>query len=395
MESIQGTVVDIYGNVIDLNRDIIPLGKENLSSFKIKSTASEQDTFKNVYEQIKRKERKSLAYHFEINSRKETNGSGPPSVSNKDNYARARSKFFIDIDKEGQFKLNVPASSETGNIPLNTRYENYSTVSPNTKSNNTNDIVFNNLYKDILAEAFTNVATISLKDDIGNSFGPIDRFSNKNNPTYIKHGTVYHDISQTCSTLQSSNFYTPVEYTTTTSLASGRVIPLSEIISSTIVVDGVNANAGGRSGSLNFDGSIEINIGANTVDKQSMWLDTQGGIIANVGRDLRNVSLAANMDGEVLIQVGGNTVPPETKRFQNTNNWVAGVVDIRVYNSQKELTIVRIDNEGVTMTTPGRMVFYSNQKMLFRSSSSIELDSDDLILNGRRVVKDPSAGPIR
>jgi hypothetical protein len=395
MESIKGTVVDIYGNVIDLNRDIIPLGKDNLSSFKIKSTANEQDTFKNAYEQIKRQERKSLAFHFEINSRKETKGSGPPNVNNKDNYARARSRFFFDVDKEGQFKLNVPASSETGNIPLNTRYENYSTISPNSKSNNTNDIVFNNLYKDILAESFINESSVSLTDDFGNSFGPIDRFSDKNSPTYIKHGTVYHNIGQTCSTLQSNTFYTPVEYVTTTTLASGGVIPISEIVSPKVITIGANANAGGRSGSLNFDGSIEINIGANTIDRQSLWLDTQGGMIANIGRDLRNISLVANMDGEVIIQVGGNTVPAETERFKNSNTgWIAGVVDIRVFNSQKEMTILRIDDDGMTVTTPGSITYYA-RKMLFRSSASIEFDSENLILNGRKVIKDPGAGPIR
>jgi hypothetical protein len=395
IEEIKGTVVDLYGNVIDLNRDIVPLGVNNLSSFNIKSTASEQDTFKNAYQQIKRQERKSLAYHFEINARKETKGSGPPNVNNKDNYARARSRFFFDIDKEGQFKLNVPASSETGNIPLNIRYENYSTVSPNPQSNNTNDLVFNSLYKDVLAESFINDPAISLLDDIGNSFGPIDRFSGKNNPIYIQHGTVYHNIADTCSTIQTNTFYTPVEYVTTTTLAAGQVPPIPTIISTQIITNGVNANAGGRSGSLNFDGSVEINIGANTVDRQSLWLDTQGGIVANVGRDLRNISLAANMDGEVIIQVGGNTVPAETTRFQNSNTgWVAGVVDIRVFNSQKEMTILRIDDDGLTITTPGSMTCYA-RKMLFRSPASIEFDSPNIVLNGRPVIEDPAAGPIR
>jgi hypothetical protein len=99
IESIKGTVVDLYGNLIDLNRDILPIGKDNLSSYQIKSTASEVDTFKNVYEQIKRQERKSLAYHFEINARKETNGSGPPDVNDRDDYARSRSRFYFFVDK--------------------------------------------------------------------------------------------------------------------------------------------------------------------------------------------------------------------------------------------------------------------------------------------------------
>lgn len=402
METIKGTVVDIYGNILDINRNIIPIGKDNLSIFKIKSTAAEPNTFKNVYEQIKRYERKSLAFHFEINSRKELNGSGLFDTNSRDDYARNRSRFFIDVDKEGQIKLNVPASSETGNIGLLTRYENYSTIHPNEKSNNTNDMVFNDNYQDILIEPFANHKVISLKDDLGGSSAPIDRFTND---TYIKHGTAYHDISKIASTYQSSNFYNPfpfAEYIKTTSLGSGRVKPLSDIVSKEIIVSGPNANAGGRSGSFNFDGSIEINIGANTVDKQSLWLDTQGGALVNLGRDLKNnVSLAMNADGHVLLQVGGATVAPEKGRFKNVSaGWIAGVLDIRVFNSNNanghnEMTVFRIDNEGVTVTTPSRMVFYANGNMLFRSASKIELDAETITLNGRDVIKDPQKGPIR
>lgn len=406
MESIKGTVVDLFGNILDLNRDIISIGKEDGSSAKkIKSTSGESDTFKNVYEQIKRLERKSLAYHFEINARKETKGSGAPDVSNNDDYARARSRFFIDIDKEGQFKLNVPASSETGNIGLLTRYENYSTVSPNDKTKDPNDMVFNPSYKDILIEPFANTQVITLKDDNGNVSGSIDRFSSEDSPSYIKHGTAYHDISKTASTYQKDTFYNPypsAEGVKTSSLASGGVLPLpADIVNKELIISGPKANAGGRSGSLGFDGSLEINIGANTVDRQSLWLDTQGGILANVGRDLNNVSLAMNADGEVLLQIGGATVPAEKGRFQTSNTgWMAGVLDIRVFNTNNagghnELTVFRIDNEGITMTTPGRMVFYSASDMLFRSGAKIEFDAEQLVLNTRNVLKEPGKGPFR
>lgn len=410
IEEIRGTVVDVFGNIVDINRNILPLGNKDtvISATKIKSTVNESDTFKNAYEQIKRQERKSLAYHFEINTRKETGGSGPPDVNNTDNYARQRSRFYLDIDKEGQFKLNVPASSETGNIGLLTRYENYSTVHPNQRNNTTkpnpNDMVFNSDYRDILIEPFANTQVITLQDEHQNITGPINRFSSANSQTYIKHGTAYHDISKTASTYQASNFYNPfpsAEYIQTTSLGSGRVQPLSQIVNTSIIIDGPNANAGGRSGSLNFDGSIEINIGANTVDRQSLWLDTQGGIIANIGRDLRNVSVAANADGQVLLQIGGSTVPSETDRFAGSSTgWVAGVLDIRVFNTNNtdghnELTVFRIDNEGLTVTTPSRIVYYSSGDMLFRSASKIELDAETVTINGRDVLKDPGRGPIR
>ena len=402
VETIIGNVVDIYGNVLDLNRDIIPIGKDAtgktvISVNGIQSTVNESNTFKNIYEQIKRLERRALAYHFEINVKKETGGSGPPDVNVNYDYARKRSRLFIDVDKEGQFKISVPASSETGNIPLHTRYENYSTVYPNSASGNTNDIVFNDSYKDVLAESYSNNSGVIIKDENGNTVGPIDRFSNINQPVYISLNTVYHDITKTLSTLQKSTYYTPVEYIKTTELASGRVLPISDIVSKTIINMGPNANSGGRSGSINLDGSIEINIGANTVDRQSLWLDTQGSIIANIGRDLKNnISVAAKMDGQVLLEVGGSTVPAETNRFKNSNTgWIAGVVDIRVFNSNKEMTILRIDNEGVSITTPGRIVAYANQDILLRSGATMHLEAETLILQGREVLRNPTSGPIR
>jgi hypothetical protein len=410
MESIKGTVVDIFGNLLDINRTIIPIGnKDSLSSaIKIKSTANKSITFDNAYEQIKRLERKSIAYHFEINAKKEASqgpawlsSSGPPSVDDTGNYVRARSRFSFDIDKEGQIKLNVPASSEMGNISLLTRYENYSTVYPNQATNDPNDMVFNPTYTDILTEPFANTQVISLIDDVGNPTGAINRFSNN---TYIKHGTVYHDISKTAYTLQASTFYNPypsAEYPQTTPLAFGQVSPLTDIVTKQVIVAGPNANAGGRSGSLNFDGSLEINIGANTVDRQSLWVDTQGGALINLGRDLKNnVSLAMNADGQVLLQIGGTTVPAETNRFQNSQTgWMAGVLDIRVFTAtnqdgHNEMTVIRVDGSGVQITTPGRMTFYAANSMTFRSSR-MQMIADDMTINGCQVLLEPGKGDIR
>lgn len=402
VETIKGTVVDIFGNIVDLNRTILPIGNKDtvISASKIKSTVNEQNTFNNAYEQIKRTERKSIAYHFELNARKETNGSGPPNVLDNKDYARLRSRFSFDVDKEGQFKLNVPASSETGNIPLLSRYENFSTVSPNDDTNNPNDMAFNPTYTDILTEGFANTGIVSLIDDLNNSAGAIDRFSN----SYIKHGTVYHDISKTVSSLQSATFYNPVpsaEAIPTTPLGSGYVLPLTDIVSKTIITAGPTANAGGRSGSLNFDGSLEINIGANSVDRQSLWVDLQGGAVVNIGRDLKNnVSFAANCDGQVLLQIGGSTVPAESGRFQSSQTgFLAGVLDIRVLtsnsNGHEEMTVLRIDSGGVQLTSPGRLVVYAAQNILMRSSANIELDAETVIIQGRKMLKNPSSGTIR
>jgi hypothetical protein len=402
METIKGTVIDTFGNIVDLNRNIIPIGVEdNLKVSNIKTSLNQSSTNDNVYEEIKRAERRSLAYHFEINARKEVQGSGPPSVEVRDNFARDRSRFFFDIDKEGQIKLNVPASSSTGNIPLLTRYENYSTVNPDMDPNNQ---VVPDDYRDILIESFLNNQPIELVDDQSNQTGPIDRFSldNPASPVYIGHGTVYHNIANTISTATSVSPYDPQENPTTTPIGSGSIPPLPDIVSKQIVIAGVNANGGGRSGSLNFDGSLEMNIGANDVDRQSLWLDTQGGTVANLGADNNGISVAASLDGHIFLQLGRTEDEINELNGENgfdetaiTNMSAPKVFDLRVGDGLGNYTVFRIDQSGLSVSTQARMVFYSGGDMLFRSTGTIRIDGESVVIMDRDVIKDPGKGPIR
>jgi len=128
MEIVKGTAVDTFGNILDLNREALPIGKtEKLS---LSDNPDKTDAFTRIRAQL----RKAIGYHFELNARKGKDGASDSALSDipdplkYKNYSRERSRFTFDIDKEGQFKLNVPSSSETGNIPLLTRHENFSTL---------------------------------------------------------------------------------------------------------------------------------------------------------------------------------------------------------------------------------------------------------------------------
>lgn len=159
METVKGTVIDIFGNILDINRYPIPVGKDNATLRTDKS----EDKLKNFLK-IKELERKSIAYHFEINARKEVNSNNTvvlPDINSNDDYARNRSRFFIDIDKEGQFKANVPASSEKGNISLLSRYENYSTFGEE-DNKNPNKLIYREDNLDIFHDSFA--ATPFIKD---------------------------------------------------------------------------------------------------------------------------------------------------------------------------------------------------------------------------------------
>lgn len=409
METVKGTVIDIYGNILDLNRNVLPAGKEKNLSFI--TNENKEDAFIRLREI----ERKSIAFHYELNVRKgnppDARGQQPskptlpplPDINSNEAWARSRSKFFFDIDKEGQFKLNVPASSEKGNLPLLTRSESSSTINAGTqgdplqfsldKKSAENRDQRRDIYLDTVA---FNGGSITIKDpDNETAFStPIDRLTNQP----IKHGTMYHDVTEVLAAHRCPVLY---EYEPVNTLITTLQFP-SNFVSKEIKVSGRDANAGGRSGSFNFDGSIEWNVGANTIDKQSLWLDAQGSIMGLIGRDLNNVSMGLSLTGDLLIEVGGadsgmSTLGPMTSnisdnRFRGKNfAHRAGAVDIRVWNSAGEYSVVRVDEFGATVLTPGSMSFVAGKNILFKAQQ-FNIDAEEIVLysgdeGAQRVVQ--------
>ncbi len=416
LETVKGTVVDIFGNILDINRAPLPIGKDqNTLNANISTNKSES------YFKIRALDRKSVAFHFEINARKDLqNQSGefanlentedvPSNAANNksdlfgyDNkfpnsdYGRLRSRFFIDIDKEGQFKLNVPASSEVGNVGLLTRYENYSTLSPE-DNNNPNKLLPNPDLLDILQDSFavpkldlskflyqSEPGSINIVDENNAEATPQDRrYSN----VHIKHGTAYHDILATCYAHQKKDFISYQYSTKSNPYIKIDDIPLlSSVASDTIIVSGPDANAGGRSGSINFDGSVEMNIGANTVDRQSLWLDTAGGMVANIGRDTQNRSAVMSMNGDVLVQIGGIGVVGDSRFVKQINGQIGAVLDLRIFNSALTVTMIRVDDTGVTIMTPGNLNIYASKQIQI-AGGNLNIDVENCTIQGRPVNK--------
>jgi len=406
METIKGTVVDIFGNLLDINRMPLPLGTDKSVTLNVDKAEDKEKAYKNIREI----QRRGVAYHFELNARKDLSGKNGkttlPDINSSDDYARNRSRFFVDIDKEGQFKINVPASSEKGNVPLLVRYENYSSFGDD-DNNNPNKLVYIDDNKDIFLDSFAATVftkdasfdgtrgVITIKDDVGEA-GPIDRIVN----THMKHGSAYHDILSTCFSLQSQDFLqyqantTIIVESTEQDVIDLTTIPdLKNVVSDTIIVSGDNANAGGRSGQINLDGSIELNIGANTVDRQSVWLDTAGGIVGNIGRDRNDRSLVMSLNGQVLIDIGGYGVPGDS-RFSTLNNAsVPGVLDIRVMTAGFQTHMIRIDDSGMRIMTPSRLEIHSAKQMVLKSDSTIIIEGEEVRINNRGVLKE-SGGSV-
>jgi hypothetical protein len=403
METIKGTAVDIFGNILDLNRNPLPVGQGQNTL-----QASNSNNKTQAFLAIKTLERKSIAYHFEINARKDLTASNGqlvlPNINSNSDYSRSRSRFFFDVDKEGQFKLNVPASSETGNIPLLARYENYSTFSTDDNSN-PNQLTFISDNKDIFLDSFAapaatpvttgfNYATargsITLIDGAGGNGAPLDRITSAiiGTPTHIMHGTVFHDLLQTCYVQQNNAFINYQLGTSSVPIVINNTTfpPLTDVVSDTIIVSGTNANAGGRSGSLNFDGSIELNVGANTVDRQSLWADLAGGAVINVGRDLRGRSAIMSMNGDVYLQIGGFGVSGD-QRFPSGNGTRGGTFDIRVMDSGGLCHIVRFDDNGITVMSHGNLQIHSAQDLTITADHNMTIEAETLTVQGRGVLK--------
>lgn len=400
MEEVKGTVVDIFGNLLDINRVPIPVG-QGTNTLKPNNSLDKSV----AYASIRALERNSLAYHFEINARKNLATQPGSNILNalninSDNYNAKllRSRFSMDINKEGQFKLNVPSSSETGSIPLLARYENYSTYGTD-DNGNPNKLWFRNDNLDIFLDGLAAYqATPSIDGGFtystthgsvnimnGNAVAtPIDRITN----THLKHGTIFHDILQTCYVHQNEQFIDYQAGENPVPLNLSYIQPLTNVVSSTIQIGGPTPNAGGRSGSLNFDGSLEVNVGANTVDRQSLWLDTAGGLVANIGRDINSRSAMVSMNGDVYMQIGGFGVSGDS-RFAKLNNGNYGaVLDLRISSGGGYVHMIRADQHGITILTPGNVAIHAKGDMALTADGNMTLDAATMTIQQRGVLKD-------
>ncbi len=371
METIKGTVVDVFGKILDINRFPIPIGSKNLTLKTEDGASLKHDAFTN----IKAAERKSIAFHFELNARKDLSGRNGqvklPDITSKDDNARNRSRLFVDVDKEGQFKINIPASSEVGNIPLLTRYENYSTFK--TKDSENPDKI------DIFHDSFAK-GSISIKDEDG-VITPKDRISDNE---HIKHGTAHHSITEAFVTYKPGTASQFLGFQHFSTINLDAIPTVTKFVSDTIYVGGSQANAGGRSGSINLDGFLELNLGANTVDRQSLWIDTAGGIIGTIGRDRNNISAALALDGDLIIEIGGKGVTGDSRFSKLNNSMRGGALDIRVVNDGSTVSIIRIDKNGVTLATPGTLSIKA-RSIDMNAEANININGDNVYIQNRLV----------
>ena len=139
---------------------------------------------------------------------------------------------------------------------------------------------------------------------------------------------------------------------------------------------------------MNFDGSLELSLGANAVDRQSLWLDTAGSIIANIGRDKNFISGAISLDGDLMVQIGGYGITSDSRFKQLNNTYRGGALDIRVLNDGFTVSVIRIDKNGITVATPGNLAL-KGRKVTISAEENLILEADSVSIQDRLVSKYP------
>jgi hypothetical protein len=326
----KGTLVDVFGNVLDINRNVINI--PDASSIETDNADKAKKGLKKIYDY----HRRSVKLHYEINSRKDIDSASPPENDKSRDNARNFSKWSVDVDGEGLTKLNIPASSNTGNIPILARYLNTSNISQERESAESR--------RDVRVKSF-GVDSLS----IGNE----EYIPKAEDGSTVTVGTAYHNI-----------------------LEVAKAITGDDAVASSVnnKIGGDKLNAGGRSLHANLDGSMEISIGSDNADNKSIVLDTEGGIISSIGKDERGRSIVQETDGDVIINIGGGT---------QSNGKKGGSPDgkLEIHVSRGEGATAQkiiIDQSGMTLDVQGNL--------MLRSSGDMALDSGGrLLLNGELV----------
>lgn len=442
IERVSGTLVDVFGNILDINKNII----------EIPSGKNEKELLLDILE----KNRHSVVYHMEINTRK---GWGyregrvntkkpvllldPPNPIILVNNSRDRSRWAIRIDKEGLTTINIPATSETGNIPFLTRHETSSVLKVDEKGNlennarelfETRELFRNEKNQDIFIDQFGPGGIEVEGINVRNRFkGKLSSWEDEQTSLseFVQAGTAFHNITKTAKAIIEKDINKKASDIFGNSLIMAGLPAISSKINANVPVSNTDVairdnttgllenqpNAGGRSLQINLDGSLETSIGANTIDRVAWTLDTAGALIARLGRDRQGRSAIVQSDGYVLLEVGGwdfigensndqvdtrfvgrgelrqSTLPGDPTRFRS------GKIVIRIRRANPTNTgpdtdyddqLLILDDSGITIKSVGQLNLVSDGDLTIKSGAQLILDGEVLRIfekNSRFVTK--------
>lgn len=355
-ETMIGTGVDFDGNLLDINRKPI-----------------EMTGMKDRLEDQLTALRRSIKLHLELNSRKENSqlsldlNSAPFAGGSRT--GTDHSRWSIDVDAEGQTKINIPASSPNGNIPLPIRHVPGSLDSPEYKPDAETEA---NSTKPLRHIGFgITSGGIPLADAIAPAVIAGTAIKNWSMP---HHDLTFADILDGYGIFNfgggvdenGQKQRNPVQQRYRT-MVGGDILDNAKFINS-----GEGSNAGGRSLWLNADGSAEISLGKDQIHQKSLCLDAAGSALIRTGVDKSGNSIVLGADGKILV-------------FSGTTN-TAGGLKIYVQNGAGAQPG---DNAGVTSIeiSDGNIFFRTSpgKNIVFESGGKIAISASDVLINGERI----------
>ena len=387
-ETLIGTAVDVYGNILDLNRNLIPT-QEMQSNDEDARVASQYQAL-----------RRSLKLHVELNSRKEAESVAKDSIvgpfSGSPDIIADHSRWSVDVDGEGQTKINIPASSSTGNIPVHSRYLSSSylvegdvsisktdyenrnsgatTVNPNGDSDSgiKRDIIHVN-YSSVSRERGLPINGGTAPE----SFNPKPGVSGQKDFRWTMpyHDPGFGDILDLRTRIGVSNTWYIDGYAKRTPEVTYRSIFDSEVLSATSLSNAGNlANAGGRSLSINADGSLELAVGLDQADGKSIVLDTAGSLIGRIGKDKLNNSIMLAADGNATLVLGASGKASDDTRTQASN------FKVFVHADDGGTASIEIINGNIFIRSA------PEKSIVFEAAKNVIINAGDTVLiNGERM----------
>lgn len=305
-EFIVGSGVDFSGNLLNINRDRIKQ-PEDIS----------QETISDYL----RKANQSIKTHFELNSYK-TNITeiskdkldAPSSATPEVKTGQYHSRFFADIDGNGLFKMNIPASQNGDALPLHYRY---------------------------IPSAFDNDKYAPIE---GEEIAKLQYDASFHTGGGIKHkdklfNLVHHDILTLCDKLSSSVISTE---------------------------DYADTNTGGNSFHLNADGAVLLSIGKDSKDNKSITLDTAGSIVGALGKDKLGNSLSIQMDGGVKIQIGGSITANN-----DSDSLISPDIEIKII--RRDVTHSLTIGKDISIKSGNNLVLKADKNIILDAGSDMML----------------------
>jgi hypothetical protein len=371
-ESIVGTVVDVDGKVLDLNR--VSLGAD---------AVSEENSTDKLYQLLRR----SIKLHLELNSRKDIK---PDALSTDGSYPDAletiagHSRWSIDVDAEGQTKVNIPASSQYGNIPVNARYLPSSYFKTDISDSDRTSYEKNRIGTETVDGNRASDDISLLNFNLGSAGIPIIDAPGSKNKSFVWN-MPYHDFTFADILSREAFFYpgatlgSPLEKNSRLTYAQ-RLSGLNtenpvpeQILTAMFLSNGQFGNAGGRSLHMNLDGSAELSLGADQADGKSFCFDAAGSGIIRFGKDKKDRSLVVGADGDMVMMIGAS-------RRANDDEEISGAsLQIFVEGTSGVSSIQIIDGNVVIKGAP-------NKNVIIESAGNLVMNAGKhLMLGGERI----------